>query len=151
MCIKSILDTDFYKLTTSYAYMKLFPEAEGTFTFCDRDNTEYDEDFLERLKLELANLSMVRMTKEELNWSKNIRFIPDFYFEWLNQFRFDFNKIQLRLDDAHHLHINVTDKLYKVTLWETMILCIVSEVYNQNKDLDLNQVYNNLYQKIRKE
>ena len=53
--------------------MKLFPEAEGTFTFCDRDNTEYNEDFLERLKLELANLSMVRMTKEELDWSKNIR------------------------------------------------------------------------------
>lgn len=30
MIIKSILDTDLYKFTTSYAYMKLFPQAIGT-------------------------------------------------------------------------------------------------------------------------
>ena len=150
MCINSIFDTDLYKLTTSYAYMKLFPEAEGTFTFCDRDNTEYNEDFLERLKLELASLSMVRMTKEELDWSKNIRFIPAFYFEWLNQFRFDFNKIQFRLDDANHLHINVTDKLYKVTLYETPILAIVSEVRNRwlGHTANMQEILNKLEAKV---
>ena len=41
MIVKSILDTDLYKFTTSYAYMKLFPHAIGTFEFFDRDNTEY--------------------------------------------------------------------------------------------------------------
>ena len=35
--IKSILDTDLYKLSMSYAYMKLYPEAEGVFEFCDRN------------------------------------------------------------------------------------------------------------------
>ena len=44
MIVKSILDTDLYKFTTSYAYMKLFPHAIGTFEFFDRDNTEYTED-----------------------------------------------------------------------------------------------------------
>lgn len=29
MIVKSILDTDLYKFTTSYAYMKLFPHAIG--------------------------------------------------------------------------------------------------------------------------
>lgn len=33
MVIKTILDTDLYKFTTSYAYIKLFPYAIGTFTF----------------------------------------------------------------------------------------------------------------------
>lgn len=36
MIVKSILDTDLYKFTTSYAYMKLFPHAIGTFEFFDR-------------------------------------------------------------------------------------------------------------------
>ena len=36
--IKSILDTDLYKLSMSYAYMKLYPEAEGVFEFCDRNH-----------------------------------------------------------------------------------------------------------------
>ena len=65
MIIKSILDTDLYKFTTSYAYMKLFPDAEGTFEFCDRDKTVYDEKFLELLRLELANLAVLKLTKEE--------------------------------------------------------------------------------------
>ena len=37
MVIKSILDTDLYKFTTSYAYIKLFPYAMGTFVFKDTD------------------------------------------------------------------------------------------------------------------
>lgn len=53
MIIKSILDTDLYKFTTSYAYMKLFPQARGTFEFIDRDNTGYPEDFIERLYLDM--------------------------------------------------------------------------------------------------
>ena len=55
MVIKTILDTDLYKFTTSYAYIKLFPYAIGTFTFKDRDETEYTEGFLEALKNEIHN------------------------------------------------------------------------------------------------
>ena len=66
MIIKSILDTDLYKFTTSYAYMKLFPQARGTFEFIDRDNTEYPEDFIERLYLELGSLGMLHLTKVTL-------------------------------------------------------------------------------------
>lgn len=65
MIIKSILDTDLYKFTTSYAYMKLFPQARGTFEFIDRDNTEYPEDFIERLYLELGSLGMLHLAKVE--------------------------------------------------------------------------------------
>lgn len=59
MIIKSILDTDLYKFTTSYAYMKLFPQAVGTFEFKDRDNTEYTEEFVEQLRIELYNLASI--------------------------------------------------------------------------------------------
>lgn len=131
-CVNSIVDTDLYKLTVSYAYSKLFPEAEGTFTFCDRNDTVYNNSFIELLQLEFANLSMIRMTKEELSWcTNNIRFIPRFYWEWLNQFRFEYDKIKFWLDQANHLNIQVTDKLYKVTLYETPILAIVSELSNK--------------------
>ena len=33
MIVKTLLDTDLYKFTTSYAYIKLFPYAMGTFSF----------------------------------------------------------------------------------------------------------------------
>lgn len=39
MIVKTLLDTDLYKFTTSYAYIKLFPYAMGTFSFNDRNET----------------------------------------------------------------------------------------------------------------
>ena len=132
MCIKSILDTDFYKFSTSYAYMKLYPEAEGTFEFCDRANTVYDKAFLTMINTEFAKLSMLHLLPEEFNFVCNeIRFIPQHYWEWLTSFRFSFGAIKASLDEEGHLHINVTDKLYRVTLYETPILAIVSECRNK--------------------
>ena len=132
MCITSILDTDLYKFTVSQAYMKLFPHAEGTFTFCDRDKTVYDEKFLELLKLEIYNLGNIKLKQEEFNFvNKEIRFIPQHYWEWLRGFSFDPRNINVYLDNDKQLHIEVTDKLYKVTLYETPILAIVSELRNK--------------------
>ena len=131
MCIKSILDTDAYKFYVSYAYMKLFPNASGEFAFTDRDDTKYDEEFLEMLKMELVNLGNLRMTNEELDFVKSkIRFVPSFYWEWLKSFNFDYMKIIVYLDNKH-LKITVEDTLYKATLYETPILAIVSEVRNK--------------------
>lgn len=122
MIVKSILDTDLYKFTTSYAYMKLFPQARGTFEFFDRDLTEYPEDFVQKVYLELSNLGMLRLTNSELDYmTSNCRFVPQVYWEWLYSFRFNSGKVQVWLDDKKHLHITVTDYLYKVTLYEVPI------------------------------
>lgn len=152
--ILSILDTDLYKFTTSYAYMKLYPNALGTFEYVDRNNTVYDESFLEALQDELSALDYVSLTPHELmQIQKNkwlTRFLPWAYWEWLNQFRFNPNKINLWLDTYGHLHIRVTDYLYKVTLYEVPILYTVSECYYRffNIQADINLMYKNLAEKI---
>ena len=132
MIIQSILDTDLYKFTTSYAYMKLYPDAEGTFTFNDRDKTEYTKEFLAVLDITLRELGNLKLHDYEKSWCvNNIRFIPQCYWEWLTSFKFDANKINIMLDKDNHLHIDVTDKLYKVTLYEVPILAIVSQLRNR--------------------
>lgn len=68
MTLYSILDTDLYKFTTSYAYIKLFPYAMGTFAFTDRDETEYSEEFLSELKSAIKSLAAVRLTEEEKDY-----------------------------------------------------------------------------------
>lgn len=67
MIVKSILDTDLYKFTTSYAYMKLFPHAIGTFEFFDRDNTEYTEEFVQQLRMEIVYFCSLHLTQEWLD------------------------------------------------------------------------------------
>lgn len=151
MVIKTILDTDLYKFTTSYAYIKLFPYAIGTFTFKDRDETEYTEGFLEALKNEIHNLEMVKLTSEEQEYmTTHCRFLPSVYWEWLSSFRFDPNKIEVWLDDQHHLQMTVTDYLYKVTLYEVPLLAIVSEIKNQflNRIPDKQAILAKLAEKV---
>lgn len=132
MVIKTVLDTDLYKFTTSYAYIKLFPYAMGTFSFKDRDDTEYTAGFLKALKNEIHNLALVALRKEELEYMcAHCRFLPRVYWEWLSSFRFDPDKIHVYLDEEHHLHMEVTDFLYKVTLYEVPLLAIISEIKNQ--------------------
>ena len=133
MIIRTILDTDLYKFTTSYAYIKLFPYAMGTFSFKDRDETEYSDEFVERLKTEISRLSHVALTEKELEYMvKNCRFLPRVYWEWLSSFRFQPEKIEVRLDEDRHLHIEISDYLYKATLYEVPLLAIVSEIKNQS-------------------
>ena len=75
--IYSILDTDLYKFTMSNAYFQLYRDAEGTFTFNDRNNEVYDKSFLEMLKLELANICMLRLTEVEYAYISAIRFLSN--------------------------------------------------------------------------
>ncbi|WP_322933105.1 nicotinate phosphoribosyltransferase [Bacteroides sp. CG01] len=132
MMIHTILDTDLYKFTTSYAYIKLFPYAMGTFSFKDRDETAYTEVFLSKLKTEVANLAKVTLADKELEYmTRNCRFLPPVYWEWLSSFRFQPEKIDIHLDKEHHLNIEITDYLYKSTLYEVPLLAIVSEIKNQ--------------------
>lgn len=151
MIIKTILDTDLYKFTTSYAYIKLFPYAVGTFSFKDRDETEYTEGFLNALRNEIQNLKLVALTEEELEYMcSHCRFLPRVYWEWLSSFRFDPQKIEVYLDENRHLHMEVTDYLYKVTLYEVPLLAIISEIKNQflNRIPDKHSILEKLEGKI---
>lgn len=151
MIIKSILDTDLYKFTTSYAYMKLFPNAVGTFQFVDRDNTKYTDEFVREFKIELCNMSRLTLTLEESIFMSKCRFIPKVYWEWLSSFRFDPNVVSVCVDVLGHLHIEVTDLLYKATLYEVPILALVSELRNKmlGYAADINEVIDRLIPKIK--
>lgn len=132
--INSILHNDLYKFSMSNYYIQNFPEASGTFTFHDRNNTEYDETFVKILKDELSHLSKLFLQKNEFDWAvKAISYIPQFYWEWLRSFRYEPNKINIWLDELNHLHIEVTDKMYKVTFYEIPILATVSALYHVYK------------------
>ena len=133
----SILDTDLYKFTTSYAYMKLFPDAECTFTFVDRNRIPRSDEFLNYLKLHLKELEYPQLDHEEFKWVvKNIPFIPECYWEWLKTFRFSYQKMVPRLDNDRVLCIDVTDKMYKSSLYEITDLYSIPEVNNAGKPIN---------------
>jgi len=143
--IQNILDNDLYKFSMSYAYMTLYPEAVGTFRFMDRGNNiiltdDELEEFIDAFIKEFS--SIPNMSEKMMSWAvEKMIYIPRGYWEWLNGFRFDLasraaladGRIKIFIDKDGHLHIEVTDRLYKVTLYEVPILAFVSEYFNRKK------------------
>ena len=137
--ILSILDTDLYKFSTSNAYFQLFPLAEGIFKFNDRAAEKWDRSFLEELRAAFADLSSLSLTDEEFSYvRRKIKYIAGNYWEWLRGFRFEADRIQASLDSEGRLQIEVTDVLYKVTLYEVPILAIVAELRNRRKGIKVD-------------
>jgi nicotinate phosphoribosyltransferase len=128
--IKSILENDLYKFSMGYYYQVIYPEARGTFAFKDRNNLKFNEEFITLLKDEFRKLDSLYLTDEECEWAvKNIPYIPRHYWEWLKTFRFKSDIINMGIDSDGKLFIEVTDFMYKVTMYEIPILAIVSELY----------------------
>ena len=133
MIISSILENDLYKFSMSYYYQVHYPKAWGTFTFHDRNNTKYSEEFVVALKEEIEALATLSLQPSEFAWAvKTIHYIPQCFWEWLCYFRFEPEKVDIWLDSEQHLHIEVSDAMYKVTFYEIPILAIVSELYHRH-------------------
>ena len=145
----SILDTDLYKYTTSYAYMKMFPDAECTFKFTDRNRIPRTTEFLENYKKKMKELCMIHLTDEEFHWVVYaIPFIPMYYWEWLRSFRFEYDKMNIYLDEDNVLCIEVTDKNYKASLYEIPHLFTVPEVNNSGKPINWELTMSKLKEKV---
>ena len=150
MIINSILENDLYKFSMGYYYQNIYPNAIGTFTFKDRNNTVYTESFVKKLKTELKNLSKLFLQKAEFDWAVNtISYIPQCYWEWLQGFRFEPHKIQVWLDEESHLHVEVTDLMYRVTMYEIPILAIISELSHSKTECNIDDIVTTLDEKIQ--
>lgn len=140
--IKSILDTDLYKFSMSYAYFKLYPLAQGVFEFHDRANESWKEfpEIIEQFRLEVAKLTTLRLTDEEKEYCiKNIPYIPKTYWEWLTTFRFKSEYFEPWLDDENVFNCvaGLPDlPIYETTFYEIATLVIYSRLRNKYKGWD---------------
>lgn len=128
--IRSVLDTDLYKFTTSYAYSKLYPRAYGQFRFIDRTRVAYPQGFAERLRAEIVAMSTLALSREEVSFlHQELPYLPPTYIDFLQGFRFNPEEVLIEQDEAGHISIVAEGLLYRITLWETPILALVSELY----------------------
>jgi len=68
--VKSMIDTDLYKLSMMNAVMRLFPDAIVRYEFFNRDNREFPEGFADRLKTEVKKMSNLRLKEKESEFLK---------------------------------------------------------------------------------
>lgn len=131
--IRSLIDTDFYKLLMLQMIWKLYPDVDATFTLINRTKTvrlaeEIDEGEL-RAQLDFART--LRLTKKEAIWlagntfygTKHI-FEPEFL-AWLTNFQLP--EYELSKKDGQYV-LNFHGKWKETTMWEIPALAIINEL-----------------------
>ena len=133
--INSLLDIDFYKLTMAQVAFSRFPDAPVTFAFMNRTSTVSLPDIIaeDDLRAELERIGSLTFVPEELDFLRASEHLP------AGRFSDEFLAFlaDLHLPPANRevgpstFRIEVTGPWPEATLWETLILSVVSELYGQ--------------------
>lgn len=130
--IKSLLDTDLYKINMMCVYFNRFPNKVGRFEFkCRNKDVRFTTTMLKRINDELDNLCTLQFTTEEINWLSNLAWLKNKigFLSFLKLFKFDRNMITAELQEGGKLKVSAKGPIYMISYFETFVLSIVSEVY----------------------
>lgn len=131
--IRSILDTDFYKLLMLQMIRHLHPEVRATFGLINRSKTVRLADIIDEgeLRAQLDHARTVRLSKKEAIWLAGnsfygqSRMFSSEFLAWLADFQlpdYDLRKV----DGQYELHFE--GPWTHTTMWEIPALAIVNEL-----------------------
>ncbi|GGA88619.1 nicotinate phosphoribosyltransferase [Brucella endophytica] len=131
--IRSLLDTDFYKLLMLQMIWGLYPKVEATFTLINRTTTVRLADEIDEaeLRAQLDHARTLRFTKKEMIWlagntfyGRKQIFSPEFL-AWLADFQLPDYEL-VRRDGQFEL--NFHGPWMHTTMWEIPALAIINEL-----------------------
>ena len=128
--IKSILDTDLYKLTMQFAIIKTFPNAEVEYKFTNRGKTPFPEGFDYELRKEIDAMRGLKITKDETDFlrEKCGTYLDRPYLDFLKGYQYDPSEVGVVLKDGE-LNISIRGFWYRTVLWEVPLMALISELY----------------------
>src|SRR5262245_39071419 len=131
--IRSLLDTDFYKLLMLQMIWRLHSQTQVTFSVVNRTRSvriadEIDE---KELRAQLDHARTIRLTKKEMIWlagnsfyGRRQIFAPEFL-DWFEDFQLP--EYELHKKDGQYI-LNFAGPWTHTTMWEIPALAIVNEL-----------------------
>jgi nicotinate phosphoribosyltransferase len=142
--VRSLLDTDFYKLLMLQMIWKLHPEVNATFSVINRTKTVRLADDIDEQELreQLDHARGLRFTKKEMIWlagntfyGKKQIFEPDFL-AWLATFQLP--EYDLSRKDGQY-ELTFEGRWMETTMWEIPALAIINELRSRSALRGLGQ------------
>src|ERR1700730_18480861 len=132
--IRSLLDTDFYKLLMLQFILKHFPKTRVEFSLFNRHPSVRMAEIIniERLKVQLQHVRGERFRKSELVWLAGNTFygrrgiFEPAFLEWLDR-DFHLSDYRLSVRDGQ-IHLTFEGAWTETTMWELYALAILDEL-----------------------
>lgn len=125
--IQSLLDSDLYKFTQQQVAFHQFPRADVEYAFKCRSEGVDLRPFAAEIREEIDHLCDLRVTPEEIDYLRSIRYLHPSYTEALRDFRLDPANVEIRTDGEFSLRVR--GNWYQTILFEVPLLAIINEVY----------------------
>ncbi len=129
--LKSLLDTDFYKLAMQQAYFHQKSELHSRWQFKSRGGDDLAH-ILPALKAAVAELESISLTLDEQRYLKSTGVFQEDYLAFLKSFRFKSEYVHCSLKN-NELHLAVEGPLLEATLYEVPLLSMICELYNKQR------------------
>lgn len=137
--IMSMLDNDLYKFFVSYFAFRNYPDAIAKYNLYNRGKPLS----LKKLKPCLEYLEGLKFEQKEINWlEKRFPWFSSHWLEWLEGFRFKRSEVTINGDE-----LTITGPWYRTTLWEVVLMAIISELNNSEHNYkDITEIDNSFAQ-----
>jgi len=131
--VRSLLDTDFYKLLMLQMIWGLYPKVDATFSLINRTTSVRLADEIDEgeLRAQLDHARTLRFSKKEMIWlagnsfyGRKQIFQPEFL-NWLHDFQLPEYELR-RKDGQYELHFH--GAWSHTTMWEIPALAIINEL-----------------------
>jgi nicotinate phosphoribosyltransferase len=136
--IRSLLDTDFYKLLMLQMIWGLYPKVDATFTLINRTHTVRLADEIDEgeLRAHLDHARTLRFSKKEMIWlagnsfaGKSQIFEPAFL-NWLSNFQLP--EYELTKPEDGQLQLDFHGPWLRTSMWEIPALATINELRSRN-------------------
>jgi nicotinate phosphoribosyltransferase len=131
--VRSVLDTDFYKLLMAQTIFRRLPQTRVTFGIINRSKSVRLSGLIDKgeLKEQLDHIRTLRLTRGESTWlrgntfyGKRQMFSSDFM-TWLEEFRFPAYHLEQRGDQ---FELTFEGPWIETTMWEIPALAVIMEL-----------------------
>lgn len=136
--INHFTDTDLYTFSVALVVMNKYPRAHIKYTFFDRNNSTYSDEFVEELKKQIKLMANIVPTDEEISFLKEkCYYFPNYFFDFLKSYRFNPDEVTVMRDNDGHLSITIEGLWFRTIFWEVPLLAIISEIeHTLNGDVE---------------
>ncbi|KAA0010017.1 nicotinate phosphoribosyltransferase [Billgrantia pellis] len=146
--IRSLLDTDWYKLTMMQGVHHQYPNASVTWEFRCRD-AEPLERYIPEIREQIDRLATLQLTREESDYLASFAYMSPDFIRFLELFRFRPEYVQIGMQGSE-LCIVIDGPWSHSILFEIVILAIISEVRNRTlyPEVEIDQALAQLRHKL---
>lgn len=128
--IKSLLETDTYKIRMLYYIWNFFPEMKAKFAFKNRTTSVRLAEAVDigEVREQFAAAAKLKFREDEIQYLRENEKYPEGFLNFLAEL--ELSEITVARDGEGQLAIETADDLWaKTTLWELIALPVVNELY----------------------